>query len=294
MSPDFLPLEVGNLWRYQIAGPDGEILGRFEVEVLGHAIVEGSSVYVFSRFPLLPEGFEDPIAVRFDREGRQYLYTDGQTTRALFPSRGVGAQVTGTDPAGVPREVRIDYGDRTVTLERGVGLTSGTIETAEGVRTLALFGARVGGLIVGDASPQAAAPFFRVEEPVDNVVLASEAGPVLEVEAEATANGHLFRLRARNLTEKLLAFDFRSSQSFDFVVTDPGTGEEVWRWARRMFFSQVIRSEAIRIGGQWSFEAEWNHRDNDLDPVPPGRYRLRGFLTSETGFESDVIEFEVP
>jgi hypothetical protein len=52
MSPDFLPLEVGNLWRFDIRDAAGRLTGRFEIEILEHQIVGGFSLYVLSRFPL--------------------------------------------------------------------------------------------------------------------------------------------------------------------------------------------------------------------------------------------------
>ena len=295
MSPDFLPLDAGNLWRYEIADDAGRVLGRFEVEILEHRIVEGVSYYVFSRFPLLPGGgSDDPIAVRFDREQRRYVYTkDGEQEEDLFPARGVEGEILETDDTGLPRRVRLGYADRALTLERGRGITGGRVEAPGGIQIVTLYGARVGNDVFGEASPLAPDPFFRVEEARDNVVLAADARPLLEVQADRDARGHRFVLRVRNPTDKLMAFDFTTSQSFDFVVTDNATGREVWQWARRMFFSQVRRSEAIRAEGQWEFGAEWNHRDNDLEDVPPGVYLVKGVLTSTTPFESEPVEIEV-
>jgi len=294
MSPDFLPLEAGNLWRYEVADAGGQITGRFEMEILEHRIVEGASLYVFSRFPLAPDGaFDEPVGVRFDGRQRQYVYTDGQQEGDLFPSGGAAAEVLETDDAGVARTVRIRYPERSLTLERGLGIRSATQATPAGPQTVTLVGARVGNEVFGEAERLTAPPVLAAEPPVDNVVLPSDTEPVLEVEAAGLGGGHRFTLRVRNPTDRLMAFDFTTSQSFDFVVSDPETGQEIWRWSRRMFFSQVKRSEAIRAGGQWEYEAEWNHRDNDLEPVPPGTYRVSGILSSETSFESEPIEFEV-
>ena len=144
-----------------------------------------------------------------------------------------------------------------------------------------------------DAPPRPGLPILDVEAPVDNVVLPSDTAPVIELDAASQDSGHQFTLRIRNPTEKLMPFDFTTSQSFDFVVTDPATGLEVWRWANRMFFSQVLRSEAIRGDGEWVFEADWNHTNTELNPVPSGTYQVRGILASEPRYESEVVEIQV-
>ena len=97
MSPDFLPLEVGNLWTYEISDESGRVIDRMQIEILDHRIVEGLSLYVFTRLPFVPGGnFDDPVGVHFDRQDRQYLYTDGEMQGALFPARGERAEVVET------------------------------------------------------------------------------------------------------------------------------------------------------------------------------------------------------
>ena len=73
---------------------------------------------------------------------------------------------------------------------------------------------------------------------------------------------------------KLVPFAFRSGQTYDFAVVDASTGQEVWRWSRRMYFSQVVRQEALRPNRNWTFEVTWNHRDNDVNLVAPGKYTV--------------------
>jgi len=96
-----------------------------------------------------------------------------------------------------------------------------------------------------------------------------------------------------NTSEKLLPFNFKSGQTYDFEVVDASTGQEVWRWSRRMFFSQVVRQEAIRGSRNWVFEVTWNHRDNDLNMVTPGKYRVIASLATQPPIESDPVTFEV-
>ena len=82
--------------------------------------------------------------------------------------------------------------------------------------------------------------------------------------------GTKFLLTVINSTDKLVPFPFRSGQTYDFEVVDASTGQEVWRWSRRMFFTQVVRQEALRPSRNWTFEVTWNHRDNDLNVVSAG------------------------
>ena len=106
--------------------------------------------------------------------------------------------------------------------------------------------------------------------------------------------GHKFVLSVKNVSDKLLPFSFASGQSYDFAVIDPTTGQEIWRWSQHMFFvTQVRRSEAIPPQGAWKYEVVWNHRDNNLNPVPPGTYRVVGFVTTKPAIESEPVSIEV-
>ena len=96
-----------------------------------------------------------------------------------------------------------------------------------------------------------------------------------------------------NSTDKLVPFSFRSGKNYDFAVLDASTGQEVWRWSLRMFFTAVIRQEALRPNRNWTFEVTWNHRDNDLNIVTPGRYKVIGVLESQPPMESEPVTFEV-
>ena len=92
-----------------------------------------------------------------------------------------------------------------------------------------------------------------------------------------------------NVSDKLLPFKYNSSQNYDFVITDPATGQEVWRWSRGTVFAQVVRSDSIRGSSKWTYSELWSRRDNDRNPVPPGRYRLVGILASQPPIQSEPI-----
>ena len=96
-----------------------------------------------------------------------------------------------------------------------------------------------------------------------------------------------------NSTEKLVPFSFKTGQTYDFAVIDPSTGQEIWRWSRRMYFSQVLRQEALRPNRNWTYEVTWNHRDNDLNVVAPGTYQVIGSVAVQPAMESAPASFEV-
>ncbi len=295
MSSDFLPLEVGNLWRYTITDGTGAKVDEFAMEIQQHTIVEGRSIYLFTQFPIAP-GIDGsrPLGIRYDRELRQYIRFDGDFEDDLFPSVGVISDVLETDVNGLPLRVLFDFQPLKLTLERGVGIVEAALETPGGPQVARLITARVGGAVIGEALPEEATPVERIRNEFNNVADISEANPIIELEAIPDGDGHRFLLRVRNTSDKLLALDFTSSQSFDFAVVDPLHGQEIWRWSRRMFFSSVMRSEAIRARGEWLFEAVWNHRDDELNAVEPGTYQVVAFVTAQSPVESEPIEIQVP
>jgi hypothetical protein len=128
---------------------------------------------------------------------------------------------------------------------------------------------------------------------VDNVAKPSEETVALDVQATAVPGGTKFVLTVINSTEKLVPFGFRTGQTYDFTVVDASTGQEVWRWSRRMYFSQVVRQEALRPSRNWTFEVTWNHRDNDLNVVTPGKYTVTGSLAVQPVMESEPVTFEI-
>src|SRR5262249_815364 len=128
---------------------------------------------------------------------------------------------------------------------------------------------------------------------VDNVAKLSDETVALDVQATEVTGGTRFVLTVINSTDKLVPFSFRSSQSYDFAVIDPSTGQEVWRWSRRMMFSQVLRQASPRPSRNWTFEVTWNHRDNDFNVVTPGKYKVVGSVVVQPPMESEPVTFEL-
>src|SRR5438105_1673588 len=72
MSPDFLPLEVGNRWVYDLFNEGGQKIGNVEFAVLDYRIVGGRSFYSLTEFPFAENG-KLIKQVRYDRQERQYM-----------------------------------------------------------------------------------------------------------------------------------------------------------------------------------------------------------------------------
>ena len=98
----------------------------------------------------------------------------------------------------------------------------------------------------------------------------SPAGPLAStLSVEPTADSVRFLLQVTNATQAPLTLEFRSGQSYDFVVSDGGT--TVWTWSGDMMFTQALRSVTLAAGETQAFAETWR---------PPAS--LRGKLLSVT------------
>ena len=71
MSADFLPLEVGNRWAYDVFDEAGQKVGNLEFGVQDYQIVGGRSFYLLNGFPFVTDGSMIKL-VRYDRQEREY------------------------------------------------------------------------------------------------------------------------------------------------------------------------------------------------------------------------------
>lgn len=88
-----------------------------------------------------------------------------------------------------------------------------------------------------------------------------------------------------NRSNRPLAIPFRSGQQFDIQVLQEG--RLVWNWARNRSFTQALTSTTLEPGEELRFTGRWNFRDNRGRQVQPGRYLVRGILT--TSFQRPQI-----
>jgi hypothetical protein len=322
MSADFLPLAVGNQWVYDVTTEDGRKLSEVNFAVSEHSIIKGRSYYVLSRFPFsIPSG-GDIHLVRYDKAEKQFVRVLDDVEGSLFLSEGATVDVTEADASGLPVKFVLKTPAMDLTFQRGIGIVEARLQGGSGgVQIAKIASARVGeglpprtagignrGSAPGpnppDNRPPTAAqqagipapqtPEQRRKQQADIVGAISEDNPLLMLEAGEVSEGHRFVLTVRNISDKLLPFSFASGQSYDFAVIDSATGQEIWRWSRHMFFvTQVRRTEAIPPQGQWKFEVTWNHRDNNLDRVPPGSYEVVAFVAVKPILESESLKIEV-
>src|SRR5262245_24679763 len=101
MSADFLPLEVGNKWVYDVFTESGQKTGTLEFAVQEYRIVNGRSFYLLTQFPFVPDGGLIKL-VRYDRQERQYMRMADSDEGPLFLADGTRAEVLQADESGLP------------------------------------------------------------------------------------------------------------------------------------------------------------------------------------------------
>ena len=303
MPADFLPLDVGTRWTYDLTNESGQKVGQMAFGVEEYTIVQGTSFYALTDFPFTEEKGDPVRLIRYDRAERQFMRKSGADEGPLFLDSGATTEVTEADAAGTPQKFVLHTDTMTLTFQRGVGIIEAKLKGPTGVVTakmvsleaknIANAGASLSrGNANGPATPQGpSAPRStdRVIIPLPIPVPDRRAAPTatvtsnnprIDVGATPSARGHDLVMIATNTSDRLLPFRFGSGKTYDFVITDAATGKEVWRWSHDQFFTQVLRSDSIRANDKWRFDAVWDHRDNDGKRVAPGPYRLVGIITS--------------
>jgi Intracellular proteinase inhibitor len=299
MSADFLPLEVGNRWVYDVFNEAGQKTGALEFAVQDYKIVGGRSFYLLTQFPFVPDGGLIKL-VRYDRQERLYMRMADNEEGPLFLADGAQVEVLQADSSGLPVKflMRGDLAD--LTFQRGMGIVEARIHSGKEVQIAKLTALHTSERKAVEAAaqgapalPQPKTPEQQAKTLSQNVAKPSDETVALDVQVSPVPGGTRFVLTVINSTDKLVPFSFKSGQTYDFEVVDASTGQEIWRWSRRMFFSQVVRQEALRPSRNWTFEVTWNHRDNDLNVVTPGQYRVIASVAVQPVMESDPVAFEI-
>jgi hypothetical protein len=220
----------------------------------------------------------------------------------LFLSDGTRVEVQQADASGLPVKFVL-YGDLVdLTFQRGMGIIEARMHSGKDVQIAKLTTIRTSERKAAEAAAEGAPSLPPPKPPqppnaggrkeVENVAKASEETVALDVQASEVSGGTKFLLTVINTTDKLVPFKFTSGQTYDFVIAD-ANGQEIWRWSRRMYFSQVVRQEAMRPNKNWTFEVTWNHRDNDLNVVGPGKYTVVGSIVTRPPMAAPPIVFEI-
>ena len=295
MTEDFLPLQAGNQWLYDVSNEAGQKVNQLEFSVGERTIVSGRSLYAVSGYPFSGDA-AGPNFIGYDRETRQFVRVSADQEAPLFPGDSQSTEVLQSDTSGIPVKFALHTGSTTLVFQRGVGIVEARLQTSDGVRVVKLQSAKFGrgtAAAAPSVSAGSTAPTTSAVRPNPTVATVTAENPRLVVSAEPAPGGLKLEMLVVNLSDKLLPFKFNSSQNYDFVITDPATGQEVWRWSHGTMFAQVIRSDSIRASSKWTYSEVWNRRDNDKNPVSPGRYRLVGILSSQPPIQSEPVMIDV-
>jgi hypothetical protein len=319
MPADFLPLDVGTRWTYELTDPSGAKVGQMAFGVEEYTIIGGTSFYALTEFPFTEEKSDkgEPIRlIRYDRTERQFIRKLGNDEGPLFLDNGASTEVLQSDAQGTAQKFLLRMATMTLTFQRGVGIVEAKLNGPAGVVTAKLSTAQ-GKSLTTNASPvpapaparapsrgaappppiPAAPPLPPPPPPASNrrespTAVLSSCNPRIDVGAMPSDGGYDLVMIVTNMSDKLLPFRFSSGQTYDFVISDAG-GKEVWRWSKGQFFTQVVRSDSIRPNDKWRFDAKWDGRDSDGNKIPGGSYRLTGTVTSLPAVRSIPVSFDV-
>src|SRR5215831_20098810 len=201
MSADFLPLEVGNRWVYDVFNEAGQKTGAMEFAVQERRIVGGRSFYLFTHFPFVQDG-ELIKLVRYDRQERQYMRMADNEEGPLFLADGTRAEVLQADDSGLPVKFVL-HGDLVdLTFQRGMGIIEAKMHAGKDVQIAKLTNVKTSDrkAVEAVAKGAPALPPPKPLEPnkprdqVQNVAKASEETVALDVQATAVAGGTKFLL----------------------------------------------------------------------------------------------------
>lgn len=294
LTEDFLPLAAGNQWVYDVSNASGQKLDALEFVITDRTIVSGRSVYTVSGFPFAGGSGDAVRMIGYDREGKQFIRVSGNREVSLFSGESEST-VLQSDASGIPQKIELSTGTTTLVLQRGVGIVEARLRAIDGTHILKLassrFGKPAGGTVTSTTAPSPLVP--PVRSTVSTVAPVTAENPVLVLSAEPDPAGIKLTLVVSNTSDKLLPFKFNSSKTHDFIITDPATGVEVWRQSHEKMYAQVIRSDSIRAKSNWTYSEIWNRKDNDRNPVPPGKYLLVGILSAQPEIKADPITIEI-
>ena len=97
-------------------------------------------------------------------------------------------------------------------------------------------------------------------------------------------------LQLKNEGATTREYSFSTAQRFDLIVERDGA--KVWQWSDDRLFAQVLSTLAVRPGDSRLFKAEWGQVDAQGRPVPPGTYRIRGWIVGTQEMAEQVIGIE--
>ena len=91
-------------------------------------------------------------------------------------------------------------------------------------------------------------------------------------------------LKVFNYTEEDIAFNFNTSQRYDFIIEDE-EGNEIWHWSQNMMFAMVLGEETLGpTNTEITYTVEYK------DKLNPGYYKVTGiFVVQEKPMSGSII-----
>src|SRR4030095_8165679 len=164
MSTDFLPLEVGNRWVYDVFNEAGDKIGNLEFAVQEHRIVAGRSFYLLTQFPFVQDGSQIKL-VRYDRQEHTYMRMVENGAGAVFLAEGTKVELLQADESGLPVKFVL-RGDLTdLTFQRGMGIIEARMHGGKDVRIAKLASVHTGERKAAEAAAQGAPPVPHRQRP---------------------------------------------------------------------------------------------------------------------------------
>lgn len=304
----YFPLQVGNSWTYEVALNGKKRPKPMVIEITKMVIKNFRSYYLFNRFPFSPGQETELPLLRFDRKSQTYFQLINDHDVELYPTEGENrVELSLGESAGGQVDLRIlkvafralsqvpsQQGTPAdeIVFKYGEGIISARKTTQLGVEEYTLTKAEK------NVTPSAAAPAAKEPVPEETTPLPkgppspyAETGPVLTLEVTPEAGKVKFVLRVRNEKDKMIPLNFDNDQSYEFIIAPESSDQPLWRWSTTHYFAKVKRSIGLRPGESLEFSGEWNGLDSSREPVPAGKYRVIGILTSRPEWRTPPAEF---
>src|SRR6187399_1160884 len=143
MTEDFLPLEAGNQWVYDVSSDSGQKVGQLEFSVGERTMVSGRSLYALSGYPFAGDSTSVGL-IGYDRESRQFVRVTAGQESPLFVGDSASIEVLQSDSAGIPQRFSLRTGATTLVFQRGIGIVEARMQTADGVQVAKIRSSRIG------------------------------------------------------------------------------------------------------------------------------------------------------
>lgn len=122
-----------------------------------------------------------------------------------------------------------------------------------------------------------------------------------EIEVQAQADRKTYQVGetveisivAQNQDERAKEVTYNSGQSFDVTITPLGESSPRWTWSHGRMFTMALRSKTLAPGERVTFSAQWDQKDNEGNPVPPGKYTIETVLTANGGIKAAPFQITI-